>query len=509
MAGMRIRPRTYTPQPLLTQAPPPHPTTTEIQETLRAQQLPQPFVRLPAPGTTLGVPPPIVPPPPADQLGLSTTATTLPSALVPPTYTPPKRTTDPRITAVLDRLGQPRSAPSLAEDPRIAQLLSTLQQQTGAVQAGPVIPDIKALLREITQGSGGGGQIAMPDTSALTARLRAPAEDIAPADFSGLEEEQGLLRARLEALLRGEAPDIGDISNDPEARAYRLASLREEETARGSEAERLAAQGLSGSGDFDSRVAQLRERTGEAIAAQEAGLTGQRRREAQQAAITGGGLTMQDLARRAGLEQTLYQGRLQEAGLAEGRRATDIAGEQNLIGTALQAKLAKAGMREGRRATDIGAKTSLFGTNLQAALEQARLRESARGTNQQAEVAILNSLLQRQGQQEALTEGRYGADVGQDMAMLQTLLAEQGRTEGLDTSEAQFETLTEAQAYQLELQRRLEELQRQLLQTQITAAERTLPPPQTTSTGGVTGRRWLPQTTSTGGVTGRRWRPPV
>lgn len=158
------------------------------------------------------------------------------------------------------------------------------------------------------------------------AQLTGPSKVQGP-DFSGYRQQQEALQARLEALMRGEGINIGDVSADPEARAYRVAKEREAARARQSEADRLGASGMTGSGDFDARVAGIRESTGEAIASQQAGLAGRRRAEAQQGAITAAGLTLTDLDRKFGQERSRFDSELQRE-QAERARLADALGQE-------------------------------------------------------------------------------------------------------------------------------------------------------------------------------------
>ncbi len=161
------------------------------------------------------------------------------------------------------------------------------------------------------------------------AQLSGPSKVQGP-DFSGYRQQQEALQARLEALMRGEGINIGDVSGDPEARAYRVAKEREAARARQSEADRLGASGMTGSGDFDARVAGIRESTGEAIASQQAGLAGRRRLEAQQGAIQAAGLTLSDLDRKFGQERTKFESEL-ERERSERSRLAEALGQEIAI----------------------------------------------------------------------------------------------------------------------------------------------------------------------------------
>ncbi len=147
-------------------------------------------------------------------------------------------------------------------DPRIAQLQQQLQRQSSGGAAGP--------------------------------------------NFSAVDAQAKQLQDLLKELLAGRGVQVGPITNDPEAQAYRVARLRESERSRASEANRLGASGVSGSGDFDSRVAQLNESAGTDIASNEATLYGKRKQDAVAAATTGAGLQLSDLDRQRGEIQSTY-----------------------------------------------------------------------------------------------------------------------------------------------------------------------------------------------------------
>lgn len=143
-----------------------------------------------------------------------------------------------------------------------------------------------------------------PDVSNLLAELRANA-NLANPEIASLRAEQArehesalALRQRLEGLGRGEGINVGTIAEDPEAVAFRVAQERDLQRARESEADRLAASGTTGGGDFESRLAQLREASGEEIAGFEGALGGRRRTEAIQAAVSGANLEAQQRAAR-------------------------------------------------------------------------------------------------------------------------------------------------------------------------------------------------------------------
>ena len=126
-------------------------------------------------------------------------------------------------------------------------------------------------------------------------------------DFSQYGAQTSQVQGLLAQLMRGEGVQYNsDVSADPQAKAFRVAKLREAEGLRAGEADRLGASGLSGSGDFDARTAQIRESAGTDIAGYEAGLVGERRRQATEGAITGANLTLADLDRQARNEQDRF-----------------------------------------------------------------------------------------------------------------------------------------------------------------------------------------------------------
>lgn len=206
----------------------------------------------------------------------------------PPTYTPP--TAPPPIQ------GGPGTQPP-PRDPRLDELLRQLSEGGGAVD---------------------------------------------PLDLSSLNSRGAALSKLLAQLMRGEGITIGDQSNDPAARAYAVQKRREAERAMEAEASAAGANaGLAGGG-LEGRAAQLREHTGEAIAANLADITNKRKAEALQTAITGANLQMSDLdretrglvaqhqsrvdAERLGREgqQTLLQALLSQDAMAQSNYQRDI-----------------------------------------------------------------------------------------------------------------------------------------------------------------------------------------
>lgn len=187
----------------------------------------------------------------------------------------------------------------------------------------PGLGDIPTLLPGVTGAAGGAGgagaagaapAAAAPDpriaqlTSALGENL-----NVKGPDYSSINARSTQLQNLMSAMMRGEGMDVGDLHNDPEARAFRIAKLRETELGRESEANRLAASGMTGSGDFDTRVAGLNEAAGTAIAGNEAALTGKRRSEKMGTAVTGAQLELNDLNRLTQNENERYRSDFEKA----------------------------------------------------------------------------------------------------------------------------------------------------------------------------------------------------
>lgn len=130
---------------------------------------------------------------------------------------------------------------------------------------------------------------------------------VSTPNYSAINAQAGPLQNLTSELMAGRAPaPSGPINTDPEAAAYRVAKLREADRARGSEAARLGASNIDGSGDFNGRVAQINENAGESIAGFEGALAGRRKTEALTAATTGAGLQLADLSRQADLEKSRF-----------------------------------------------------------------------------------------------------------------------------------------------------------------------------------------------------------
>src|SRR3990167_1942366 len=364
----------YTRRPgKLTQPPPP------------AGSTPSPIVM--TPGTT---PPPLVTPPP----GVTPPPVAPPQAPLPPlkfpTFQPVQTTTDPKITALIAAL---------------------TKQLTGAGQA----------TRGFQQ------QLTAAPSPEMTARSVERPQMVSDAQRQALEQ-------RILALLSGQGPDIGDISTDPEARAYRLARTRESERQRQEEAESLAASGLSGSGDFESRRFQIGEGRAEDIAGFEAGLSGRRRQQMIDTSLQAAGLSLQDLSRQAALEES--------RGMV-GERAED----RRLMAALQAARLRQSGATSAGQLALGSLGTQIQGTQgLLGILGQESARKDQIALqNQQlgAEISFRQAQLQQAQQDLMLRRDQFRSDAGMPQAQLAL------------------------QQQMADLQRLREELERQLLEEQL------------------------------------------
>ena len=199
--------------------------------------------------------------------------------VTPPPYVPPPPPTPPPPPPPTNRTFQDPRRPS--DDPRIADLLRAL------TEAGKT-----------------------PGTPGVT-----------PLDLSSVNAKSAQLQALIAALMRGEGITTPDLSNDPAAQAFALTKRREEERAREAEAAALGASGVAGSGDFDARVAQLREQAGQSIAANNAELTNKRRSEALGTAMSGAQLNLSDLDRQTRGLQAEHETRVEQQRIQEAKNA--------------------------------------------------------------------------------------------------------------------------------------------------------------------------------------------
>lgn len=158
---------------------------------------------------------------------------------------------------------------------------------------------------------------------------------LGPLDLSDIDRRGGQLQSLLAQLMRGEGINVGDQSNDPAARAYAVAKQREAERLREAEAARGAVEGGLAGGDADARAAQIRESTGEAIAANNADLTNRRRTEAIATAIQGAGMQMSDLERQANMRRSEYDSKVTGERLRMEGEAGERSNTQNLLNALL------------------------------------------------------------------------------------------------------------------------------------------------------------------------------
>src|SRR3990167_6882319 len=198
--------------------------------------------------------------------------------VAPPPYVPPPPTPSPAPPPTNRTFQDPRRP---SDDPRIADLLRAL------TEAGKT-----------------------PGTPGVT-----------PLDLSSVNAKSAQLQALSAALMRGEGIATPDLSNDHAAQAFALTKRREEERAREAEAAALGASGVAGSGDFDARVAQLREQAGQSIAANNAELTNKRPSEARGTAMSGAQLNLSDLDRQTRGLQAEHETRVEQQRIQEAKNA--------------------------------------------------------------------------------------------------------------------------------------------------------------------------------------------
>ena len=372
--------------------------------------------RLPAPGSPLPAPRQ-TPTPQGGTYGTPETGLPIPGALPrgASTFQPPTFQPDPRITQLEQDLQNPVQDPGGASDPQIASLIEQLRQQA---QSAPTFRG--------------------PSADTL-ARLRAPLT-VAGPNFAGIEGQAGQLQGLIAQLLRGEGINVGSVANDAEAVAYRNAATRQAERARESEAARLGASGVSGSGDFDARLAGIQEATGQDIAGFEAGLTGRRRAEMTGTALQGANLSLADLDRQTRNEQARYEGDLSRARLGR---------EGELAAAGLEAEAGRFEAQAG--ASRGGQLQSLLSVLMNQATGERESKRSLALSNRAAQQDLLNTLLGEQGRVQG---------IGTETAF---------RTEGLRRDE------------------QIAELERQLRQQEIDRGTReaaTYRPPRSTAPSG-------------------------
>lgn len=250
-------------------------------------------------------------------------------------------------------------------------------------------PRINNLIRAIQDGTDGTGQ--QQQASASTSRLAELSRpvNVRPLDMSDIEGQGAQVKALMQALMRGEGPSVGDVSRDPEAQAYAVAKEREAARMREEAAARLGASGVEGSGDFDAEVLGIREATGEAKARQVAELTGRRRAEMLNTALSGANLQMSDLERQARNRQTEY---LSQVDLERMRR---------------EGILAQSTAEAGRTGTELTAKQRLLETLLGERDRGESLYRGDQERKRTEETRRLAEELQKRELEEALWERRY------------------------------------------------------------------------------------------------------
>lgn len=248
-------------------------------------------------------------------------------------------------------------------DDQIRQLVSALSLSTPPPSAtDPNISDVLAQLRATT---------TTPSRASATLAPLAEPYNIAAPDFSGINSKADEIKNLLTALREGKGLDVGDISTDPAAAAYRVAQRRNAEQQRASEADRLAASGVTGSGDFDSRVAGINEDAGTSIANFEGNLANARRGEKLATGLTTAQMGLSDLSRMQQAEQAKFDS---QVGLEGARRAGVTA-------------LADAQSRE--EAQKVSELTAL----LNALLTSSQSARSAQSTTQASQLELLRTLL--------------------------------------------------------------------------------------------------------------------
>lgn len=196
---------------------------------------------------------------------------------------------------------QGRQAVERERQARLAQ--NNPNFMVGAAEQGrqaEVDAQIAKLSRELLQTN----DPAAPDTSYLN-DLSKPF-DIAPVNLSGITSQTDQVKQLLDTLRQGKGLPAIDVSTDPAANAMRIAAKREAANTRASEADRQAASGTSGSGEFDSAVSGANERAGQNISTFEGNLANQRHTEQLNTALHGADLMMGDLGRQTQAEQNRY-----------------------------------------------------------------------------------------------------------------------------------------------------------------------------------------------------------
>ncbi len=183
---------------------------------------------------------------------------------------------------------------------------------TAAISSQPD-PKIANLITQLTQ------QSATPAAPATPAT-------IAPPDFSGTSAQSASLRALLGQLATGQGVATPDVSKDPAVSSYNTIRQRSADAQRQSEADRAAASGFSGSGDFNSRVAQINEQTGQDESGFAANLANQRRTEGIQQAETAANLQLGQIGQDTSRAQSTYDDAIKQQML---QQTNDAAARQS------------------------------------------------------------------------------------------------------------------------------------------------------------------------------------
>lgn len=298
-----------------------------------------------------------------------------PTPVQTPSFQPPAPQSDPRIDALIAQLNKQQQitpAPSSGSADLLRQIQDTQDSQTKS-------------------------------TSGLVSQLSQPMNIAAP-DFTGINAQSGQLKALMAELMAGRGPSIGDVSNDPEAVAYDVAARRSAEDARGAEAARQGASGVTGSGDFDARLAQIREATGQDVAGFKAGLAGRRRQEATQTGLAGAQLQLSDLDRQAQQEKDRYAAQFGE----EQARRSGIVQQSQLESSTNSNRipLLQAMMEQEQNAAGNARDNSQFQTQTQQALLAQLLGEQGRTQSQAQSGALTAEELRRQELDRQLATGQ-------------------------------------------------------------------------------------------------------
>lgn len=267
-------------------------------------------------------------------------------------------------------------------------------------------PKIQALIDQLTKGASGGGAAQNPQIGDLQRQILATqggldtANSKFSADSGKTAEQSQQLNALLASLMSGKGIDVGPMTNDPEAQAYRVAKTRQAEQARSDEAARLGASGVTGSGDFDARLAQINEAKGADIAGFEADLTGKRRTEATNTAVTGAGLQLSELERQQAAAQA-------EANTSAQTGATKLGSLQALLSTltgqeasstasqqALLAQLlGEQGRVQGSQAAQASAAQQAAIQAEQLRMEQERMRQEIEDRNRRQAGSVIGGVV--------------------------------------------------------------------------------------------------------------------